>query len=324
MITGEPNPSPAPTGLQAWIKLLRPVQWTKSAFCFIGPVFYLADHWGRVNEHVIIHSALLCAAVFALVSSACYIFNDIADAPRDRMHPRKARRPIASGAIHPRSALLMALVLTLVAAALLLPLAPTARWWVGLGALAYALNVVAYSLILKHIIIADVICLSAGFVLRVVAGCGAIMIFPSTWLLNVTLFLAMFLAFGKRLGERRTLGDDAGKARGVQFAYTDDLLRMSVVVTGVATLFTYANYVQSREFKFASVGKNLGLQDGSINLLWLTIVPAIYALLRCIVQVERGRYDDPTELAVRDRPFQLACLAFAALTGLALWASGAK
>jgi 4-hydroxybenzoate polyprenyltransferase len=171
---------------------------------------------------------------------------------------------------------------------------------------------VVYSFALKHVVMADVICLSLGFVLRVLGGCAAVGIGPTTWLLNCTLFLAMFLAFGKRLGERRLMlgAEGAASARGVQAAYTDDLLRMAVVVTAVASLLTYAGYVQAQEAHY-----HLGF-----NLLWLTVLPATYGVLRCMVLVERGDYDDPTELASKDPPFQLAAAVFGALTlALILW-----
>src|SRR5690606_21521931 len=126
----------------------------------------------------------------------------------------------------------------------------------------------------------------------------------------------MFLAFGKRLGERRTMGREASAARGVQSAYTDDLLRMAVVVTAVATLLTYATYTQSQDDRFramigvasdsvAAVGAETATGFG-MNLLWLTVLPATYGLLRCIVLLEQGRYDDPTVLVTKDRPMQVS------------------
>src|SRR5690606_20158846 len=117
----------------------------------------------------------------------------------------------------------------------------------------YVVNVSAYSAGLKQVVILDEMSLAAGFVLRVLAGCAAVMIEPSSWLLKTVFFLAMFLAFGKRLGERRTMQGDAIAARGVQSAYTDDLLRMAVVVTAVATLLTYAAYTQSQDDRFRSM-----------------------------------------------------------------------
>jgi len=231
--------------------------------------------------------------------------NDILDAPADRKHPRKKNRPIASGRVSVGGAIAVAAgMVVATTAALLLMGGSAALWTAGIIAV-YVLNVNLYSTILKHIVIADVISLSMGFVLRVLAGCAAVSVAPTTWLLNTTFFLAMFLAFGKRLGERRSLGSaGAAAARGVQAGYTDELLRQAVVVTAVVTLMTYAIYVQSQDAKYM-----LGF-----NLMWLTILPATYAMLRAIVLLERGTYDDPTLLASKDRPFQLGAVVFGAMT----------
>jgi hypothetical protein len=106
------------------------------------------------------------------------------------------------------------------------------------------------------------------------------------------------------------MGDKAAAARGVQSQYTDDLLRMLVVVTGVAALLTYAVYVQDQAIHYTR----------GFNLLWLTMLPATYGLMRAMVKVETGEYDDPTEMAVRDWPFQAAGLVFGAMTvALLLW-----
>ena len=172
---------------------------------------------------------------------------------------------------------------------------------------------------LKHIVLADVMSLAMGFVLRVMGGCAAVGIMPSIWLLNVTLFLAMFLAFGKRLGERRTLAvsqtgesDGATAHRPVQSVYTDHLLRMMVVVTGVATLMGYAAYAQAKEADHL----------GRFPWLWITMLPATFCLLRCIVLLERGEHDDPTELATKDLPFQIGAGAFAVITAAWFWLIG--
>ncbi len=296
------------------IRLARPQQWAKGVFVLVGPLYGLQElpgAWWRV-----LGPAGAAFVAFGLASSASYIVNDILDAENDRRHPRKKNRPVASGAVTPARAWALSAVLFAAAAAMLLAVPGDRRLWVGAMVAAYVLNVGAYSAYLKHVIIADVVCLAMGFVLRVLGGCAAVGIGPTTWLLNCTLFLAMFLAFGKRLGERRTMdaaGGDAAGVRGVQAAYTDELLRMAVVVTGVAALITYAGYVQARES-----GHMAAFAGGELNLLWLTMVPASYGLLRCIVLLEQGRYDDPTELAARDAPMRLSALAFAAVTGAVL------
>lgn len=300
-------PSPAPGGrVLDFIRLARPHQWTKGGFVLIGPAFGLAFAEPGVTmlplgQYVL--SALGAFLVFGFSSSACYVLNDLKDREADRAHPRKRRRPLAAGRIGTVGALWWAAALIAMAGLATMLVAPQGRLWLTIAALVYLLNTTAYSLWLKHASVVDVLSLSAGFVLRVLGGCAAVLVEPSTWLLNCTLFLAMFLALGKRLGERRTMGSGAATVRGVQSAYTDEFLRMAVVVSAVATLVTYAGYVQDQAERFVF----------GFNLLWLTILPATYALLRCIVLVERGLYDDPTELAGRDRPFQAAVALYGAI-----------
>jgi decaprenyl-phosphate phosphoribosyltransferase len=295
------------------IRLARPRQWAKGAFVVVGPAYAIAS--GSAQPTWALAIAVLGAALaFGFASSACYIVNDIRDRDADRTHPRKRHRPIAAGRVTPREGVQLALVLLVAAAAacfLVLagmeegsPHAIRPALLLGVAVGVYIINTTLYSIHMKHIVVLDVLSLATGFVLRVMGGCAAAAVVPSTWLLNVVLFLAMFLAFGKRLGERRTMGSDAAEARLVQSAYTDDLLRMAVVVTAVATLITYAGYVQENAERYVY----------GFNLLWVTMLPAIYALLRCIVMLERGDYDDPTELASRDRPFQLAVAFFALIT----------
>lgn len=302
-----------------WVQLLRlarPQQWLKSGFVIVGPFYALQD---RPVEGTafweVVWVAFWAALAFSLASSGCYVFNDLADMERDRAHPRKRRRPLASGAVAPGAAKVFGLVLFAAGGACLLGLPWHVLGWVGLLLVLHVSNVLLYSAGLKRVVIVDVMSLSMGFVLRVMAGCAAVGIGPSTWLLNVTFFLSMFLAFGKRLGERRTMGsrEDAARARAVQLDYSDDLLRMVVVVTGVATLVTYAGYVQGRADDY-----HLGF-----NLMWLTMLPATYGLIRCITLLERGDFDDPTELAVHDSACRVAGGLFVvmslALVGLRAW-----
>lgn len=309
MTTADAHAAPPTTGPIACLKLLRVHQWAKSAFVFVGPTYWLAEHQPGSWPSFIVE-VLLTAVAFALASSCCYVFNDLADIEADRAHPRKRRRPLASGAITPGTGRAVALVCAVLAAACAVAVPGPGRWVVtGLVAL-HVTNVLAYSAFLKHRVIADVLSLSMGFVIRVTAGCFAVAIAPSTWLLNVTFFLAMLLAFGKRLGERRVMeaeGADAADARGVQRAYSDILLQMFVVVSGVGTLLTYSGYISARDPGGYAYLFNF-------DPLWLTMIPATYGLLRAILLLERGRFDDPTELAVKDPLFQVSAFAFVAIT----------
>lgn len=316
----EPHTTPAPPLWRSLIRLARPAQWSKSAFVLIGPLYGLRDLLSQgVSPGRVALVTILAAGAFALASSACYVVNDLFDRVADRAHPRKRRRPIAAGHVRVGTACAYAAVLALAALVLTAAIGLPTFWWVALCVGLYVANVLLYSFVLKHVVIADVMCLALGFVLRVMGGCAAAGIEPSTWLLNVTFFLSMFLAFGKRLGERRTLarelgGDGAIAHRKVQAGYTDTLLQMAVVVTAVSTLLTYASYIQGGGPEHVM----------GFNLLWLTMLPAFYGMFRAIVLVEQGRYDDPTELAVHDRPFQLGGLIFVGLTAIVmLWKPGA-
>lgn len=291
------------------LRLARPHQWAKCGFVLIGPMYAMVD--GTRPDWLAVVGATIA---FALASSACYVVNDLRDREADRAHPRKRNRPLAAGDVTAPQAVAFAGLLGFGAVLPIFLATGEARLWLALAVGVYVLNVMLYSLVLKQHVILDVISLSLGFVIRVLGGCAATLVIPSAWLLNVTFFLAMFLAFGKRLGERRTMqgaGVDASAARAVQSIYTDELLRMVVVVTAVATLITYAGYVQAREARI----------PGELNLLWLTMLPATYGVFRSMVLLERGEYDDPTELAAGDRPFQLAALVFGLITaGVFLYA----
>jgi len=295
-----------------FIRLARPKQWVKGGFVLIGPVYGVADLAARGWQGAVA-GTIGAFLAFGFVASAGYVINDLRDREADRVHPRKRGRPIAAGRVTSGAAMLFAgaLLMLSLAAVLLVPhtgALASPRALLGLCIVLYAANTAMYTLSFKSHPVLDVVSLAMGFVLRVLGGCAAVGISPSAWLLSCTFFVSMFLAFGKRLGERLMLGDDAAAARRVQALYTDDFLRMSVVVTGVATLLSYSDYVIAQSPTY-TIG---------FNLLWLTLLPATYALLRCIIQIENGVYDDPTELATRDRPFQIACAIFGLLTGALL------
>ena len=313
--------SRAVTGLrpESFVRLARPRQWAKSAFVIVGPLYALMDQ-RAVNVWSLVGAVL----AFGFASSACYVINDIRDREEDRRHPRKKHRPIAAGEVSVDAAVKWAVILMISAAVsvlLVMQQSLSAAVWLGLIVSIYFINTTMYSLGVKRFIILDVISLAIGFVLRVLGGCAAAGVEPSTWLLNCTFFVSMFLAFGKRLGERRTMmgvGEDASAVRGVQSVYTDDLLRMVVVVTAVGALITYAGYVQAKEADYLGL---LGDESWGFNLLWLTMLPATFGMLRCIVLLEAGRYDDPTELAARDRGFQAAVVVFGGVMAVLFAAS---
>ena len=293
------------------IKLARPHQWSKGIFVLAGPVYGAADLLsGGSQIYDIVFRSIIVLASFSLAASGCYVVNDLCDVEADRAHPRKKNRPIASGAVTPGQGKVFAIILLIVSIGLLFLLPVPALWWTLATVVLYIANVMTYSAFFKKHAIADVMGLSLGFVLRVMGGCAALAIGPSSWLLNVTLFIAMFHAFGKRLGERRSMGEEAAKIRAVQSLYTNTLLEMAVVVTGVCTLVTYTIYVEEQA-QYYTMG---------FNLLWLTVLPVTFVLFRCIVLLDAGRYDDPTEIALRDPVVRTGTLLFSGMTAfLMLW-----
>src|SRR5512135_30209 len=186
------------------LKSLRPQQWIKNFFIFAPLVF----SQNILNGPLLAKTAAAFAA-FCLISSAHYIFNDLRDLEEDRRHPVKSKRPLASGRLKKGPAV-AALVLIgaaglAVAAALGLPFL--------LLAAGYLVLQTAYSIWLKHVVILDVFVIAAGFLIRVVAGCVAMRVGLSSWLLLWPILLALLLAMGKRRYELVVLDKDAASHR---------------------------------------------------------------------------------------------------------------
>ncbi|MBL8133345.1 MAG: decaprenyl-phosphate phosphoribosyltransferase, partial [Anaerolineae bacterium] len=235
------------TGL---LRTMRPHQWTKNGLVFAGIVFdgqlFVFDSLLRVISAFV----LLC-----LASSTIYIVNDIVDVESDRKHPRKRRRPIASGRVPIPTAILSAALLgggTLLAALAL-------NWRIAVILVLYVIIHLLYSFWLKHVVIMDILSVTSGFVLRVLAGVVVIQVQAfSPWLYATSGLLALFLVIGKRRQELLELEDEAGSIRSTLSQYNlpllDEMLRM--VMTG--TFLTYLFYtVESPSVLLA--GTKLGL-----------------------------------------------------------------
>ena len=188
------------------LRLLRPHQWLKNGFVFIGLLFGHAWHDAASTQ-----AALLAFATFCLLSSAVYVFNDLIDREQDRRHPVKRQRPLASGAVGVPAAVTLALVCLV--AGLTLALAASRAPWIFV---AYLLMNAAYSL--------DVFIIAAGFMLRILAGTVGIGIAPTHWLLLCGLMLTLFLGFAKRRAELDALPDDAAGHRRVLEHYSLPML----------------------------------------------------------------------------------------------------
>ncbi|MFM8875941.1 MAG: decaprenyl-phosphate phosphoribosyltransferase [Anaerolineae bacterium] len=278
--------------LTALFKTMRPRQWTKNVFIFAALVFdkqlFIVDSFLRT---------LAGFALFCLISSCVYIFNDLADVEADRQHPEKKNRPIASGKLPVSAAWTAGIVFVIVAVGLAYLLAPA---FAVVVATYFVLNL-AYSLWLKHIAILDVLIISAGFVLRVGAGVTLIAVERfSPWLYIVMFLLSLFLGFGKRRAELALLAHGAGSHRKVLDGYTLPLLDQYIMIVSGTTIVAYSLYT----FSAPNVPEN--------HSMMLTIPFMVYAIFRYLYLIEvKHAGGTPEEVLLSDRPFQLSMLLWA-------------
>lgn len=286
--------------MTAWLKLLRPHQWVKSGFVFVGLLFGHAWHDAAVVQQV-----LLAAVAFSLAASAVYVGNDIVDRERDRQHPDKRRRPLASGAITP--GLAMAVGVSCVLAAL--GIAWLASPAVAAIIVAYLLLNIGYTLGLKHIVLLDVFIISAGFMLRILAGTLGVGIAPSHWLLLCGFMVTLFLGFAKRRAELKALDGDASGHRQVLEDYDPVLLDKLIGVCAAATIVTYSLY---------TVAADTAALHGT-GRLFATVPFVVYGMFRYLFLLHRrdGGGDPAAEL-LSDRHLLLAVAGWLATVLLVL------
>ncbi|MBN2498198.1 MAG: decaprenyl-phosphate phosphoribosyltransferase [Deltaproteobacteria bacterium] len=276
--------------LRSSLQLLRPLHWIKNLFV-LAPLLF-AQHLFDSNE---LGLALVAFCVFCLLSSAVYAFNDVQDAERDRAHPHKSLRPVASGRIRPAAALVASACLAVAA----LGLAFALRWSFGAVGLVYlGLNLV-YSRWLKRIAFVDVLLIAAGFVLRVVGGALVIEVEISIWLVPCTFFLACLLGFGKRRHELETQPDD-NTTRPALAGYSARSLRIAEVLAALMSLLCYLAY---------SLAPGTVAKFGTHWLVATLPFPAL-GVWRYLHLVESKRDLPPTEALVGDAPSWLNLIAW--------------
>jgi 4-hydroxybenzoate polyprenyltransferase len=240
------------------------------------------------------------------VSSAVYCINDVVDRDADAEHPQKQDRPLPSGRLQPRDAVVTAVVLMLGAAALLG--ATGLRWQVPAIAGAYLAMNVLYSIWLKHLALIDVLVIAAGFVLRLVAGTFAVEVEPTSWIVLTTGLGSMLLAFGKRRGD---LEAEQSSRRASLAGYSLPFIDQALAIMAASTIVVYALYTVS----------SYAQDRFDAPLLYLTTFPVVAGILRYLQTVMvHGRYGSPTDLALHDRPLQLAALVWIAMFAFFVYA----
>ncbi len=281
--------------LKALIKTMRPRQWPKNGFIFFGLIFdkqlFILEPFLRIAAGFVL---------FCLVSSAVYLFNDVADVEADRNHPEKKFRPIASGKLPVSVALTTAVLLIAVAIPLGYLLSPL----FALILSAYLIINLLYSRWLKHVSILDVLIISSGFVLRVGAGVELITVERfSPWLYMITVLFSLYIGLGKRRAELNLLADGATAHRKVFDGYTIPLLDQYITIVSGMTIVAYSLYT----FSAPNLPAN--------HTMMLTIPFVVYGIFRYLQLIQIGHAAGaPDEVALKDRPLQITVL----LWGLAV------
>lgn len=264
-----------------WInlfKLMRPKQWIKNFFVFGALIF----SYSFLDLNKDIH-AVIAFILFCLISSTVYIMNDILDVEKDRIHPKKRFRPIASRAISIKEAEI-ALVILLAFSMICAFLVNRKLFFI---LVIYFINNILYSFKIKDIVILDVISIAFGFILRVIAGGVAIDVLLSGWILLCTFFIALFLGFEKRRNEIIKLEGKATEHRKILDDYSDELLKQFSDITLTCTVIAYAMYT------FVAY---------STSYMMITNVFVIYGLFRYkYLSMKKGEGGSPTETILTDK-----------------------
>jgi 4-hydroxybenzoate polyprenyltransferase len=271
--------------IAALLRSMRLKQWPKNSFVLAPLVF------GRLlgDRNAILH-ALVGVVAFCLVSSAVYLLNDIKDREEDRNHPLKRHRPLAAGTLKVPVAVAALVVLAGAALALAIPLGMSFALILG----GYFVMNVLYTGGLKHVVILDVMIISCGFVLRVLAGAAATGVQVSSWLLLCTIFLSLFLAFSKRRHEITLLAEGATSQRRVLQSYSAAFLDQMINVVTASAVVSYALYAVAPET----------VEKYHTQHLVYTIPLVLFGIFRYLyLMYQQAGERNPTEAILGDPPF---------------------
>lgn len=284
-----------------FVRALRPRQWIKNGVVFAPLIFQ-----GVLFNQGYMFRASLAFLYFCGIASASYLINDIRDASKDRLHPIKKNRPIASGDLPVWLAWLGAMLLFGI-------LLPTSFFVVGkyfgFIVILYVVLQIAYNLKLKNVIIVDAITISTGFILRAFAGALAIPLSISSWLILAITGVSLLLAFGKRRAERTVLeaqGISRESTRSILRHYPDNLLDSMISMSASFSIITYSLFafqVSPEESIVRNFQSYLPSTLISAKLLMLTIPLVIYGVARYLYVIyEKREGESPERVLLNDKP----------------------
>lgn len=277
----------------------RTRQWAKNILIFAGFVFAGELRQPRAVLQFGAIRVLLAFICFCALSGTAYLINDWCDIERDRLHPLKRYRPMAAGRMTQRVAGCLILLLGMVAvlAASVVYVLEPAAWGFPVAALCYFVLTISYSLVLKHEVIVDVIAVAAGFVLRVVAGCVALPVAVSPWIIFCTFTLALFIALCKRRAELLEMGEGAAGTRRVLPHYTVSMLDTFIAVAAGLTITAYSLYTFIARDSTALSSR---LHDSP--LLMTSIPFVVYGIFRYLLLAHSSPVGGEPEQMLRDKP----------------------
>jgi len=279
-----------PSKIRSIWMTLRPRQWVKNVFLFVGLVF--SQNLFQIDLFIKVCEGFL---VFCLAASSIYVFNDIHDRESDRRHPEKYRRPLAQGSLLVSEAYMVSMVLAAVALMLAFMMDRTFL----LILLAYFVLNLAYSLKIKQVVILDIMFIASGFVLRILAGTTLAEVNPSDWLVICTITLSLFLGFSKRRNELVLMGENAGTQRKVLKEYSIHFLDQMISMVTACTVMSYILYTVSPETVGRFETKNL----------MFSIPFALFGVFRYLYLIYlKKKMGDPIDLILKDFPFLLNIL----------------
>ena len=288
------------------VQATRPKQWTKNLLVFMALFFTINEAWDAsdLGEMLpLLAKTTLGFLIFCALSGAVYLANDVVDARRDRLHPTKRFRPIASGQLAVSTSLTTAAVLAAAGVASAFLVEPL----FGGVATSYLATMTAYTLVLKQLIVLDVFAISAGFVLRTVAGAAVIQVPISPWLYLCTGLGALFIALAKRRCELASAGDRAASQRSTLEWYTQGLLDQLIAVVATSVVIAYSFYTFTAQ----------NLPDN--HTMMLTIPFVVYGVFRYTYLMRvKNAAESPEDVLTSDVPLIVTIVSWLATAATVL------
>lgn len=273
--------------LKDYIKLMRPKQYIKNLFVVAALIFS-----NKILDLNSVFNTVIAFISFCLISSAVYVLNDIVDIEKDKLHPKKCKRPLASGVINKSNAITLLIILVVASISISL----TVKTGLAFILIIYLFNNLLYSFKIKNIVLLDVFSIAFGFILRVCAGSIAIGVTLSNWIILCTFFLSLYLGLGKRKKEIATLKDNAGEHRKILKEYNDEIINQMMTVVLSSTIVCYALYSTSNK--------------SNPNMIFTTIF-VVYGILRYNYVITTSDEGNPTDVVLKDTSLQISVLVWA-------------